>query len=81
MISNLFKARKNCIAQYIYVDFINNIVCKLKHVIKVIVQNIKKKLNIYDDHTILKKIVRSDRSRAITEVIIIDLRMYLSYQS
>ena len=76
MTSNLFKVRKNRIAQYIYVDLINNIICKFEHVIKFIVRNIKKKLNIYDNHTILKEIVKSDRSRAIIEVIIIDLRIY-----
>ena len=77
MISNLFKVRKNCIAQYIYADLINSIICEFEHVIEFIVRNIKRKLNTYDDYTILKEIVKSSRSRAITEVIIIDLRMYL----
>ena len=81
MTSNLFKARKNRIAQHIYVDFINNVICELEHVIKLTVRNIKRKLNTYDDHTISKKIVKLNRPRAITEVMIINLRIYLFHRS
>ena len=80
MTLNLFKARKNCIAQHIYVDLINNVICELEHVIKFIVRNIKRKLNTYNDHTISKEIVKSGRPRAITEVMIIDLRIYLLHR-
>ena len=38
-------------------------------------------MNTYDDYIILKEIVKSDRSRAITEVMIINLRMYLFHRS
>ena len=81
MISNLFKVRKNRIAQHIHADLINNVICELEHVIKLIVRNIKRKLNTYDDYTVSKEIVKSGRPRAITETMIIDLRMYLLYRS
>ena len=81
MASNLSKARKDRIAQHIYADLINSVICELEHVIKPTVRNIKRKLNTYDDHTTSKKIVKSDRPRAITEVMIIDLRMYLLHRS
>ena len=81
MILNLFKAQKNCIAQHIYVGLINSVICELEHVIKLIVRNIKRKLNTYGGHTTSKEIVKSDRLHAIIEVIIIDLRMYLLYRS
>ena len=71
---------KDRIAQHIYVDLINNVICELEHVIKLIVRNIKRKLNTYNDHTILKKIVKLNRSRAITEIMIIDLKIYLCYR-
>ena len=58
-----------------------SVIYELEHVIKFIVRNIKRKLNTYDDHTILKEIVKSGRSRAITEVMIINLRMYSLYRS
>ena len=78
---NLSKARKNRIAQHIYAGLTNSVICELEHVIKLIVRNIKKKLNTYGGHIISKEIVKSDRPRAITEAMIIDLRMYLLYRS
>ena len=81
MTSNLFKARKDRIAQYIYADLINSVIYELEHIIKLTVRNIKRKLNTYDNHTISKKIVKSDRSRAITEVMINDLKIYLLHRS
>ena len=81
MASNLFKARKDRIAQHIYVGLINSVICELEHVIKPTVRNIKRKLNTYSGHTVSKEIVKSNCSRAITEVMTIVLRMYLLHGS
>ena len=63
----------------IYADFTNGAICKLERVSKSTVQNIKRKLNTYGGHTISKELAKSGRSRAITEVMAVDLRIYLLY--
>ena len=78
---SLSKTRKDRIAQHIYVGLINDVIYELEHVVKSTVQNIKKKLNTYEGHAASKKLAKSKRSRTITEVIIIVLRMYLFYRS
>ena len=79
--SNLFKARKDRIAQHIYVDLINDVIYELEHVVKSTVRNIKKKLNTYEDHAASKEFAKSKRLRAIIEVITVVLKMYLLHRS
>ena len=80
-VSSLFKARKDRIAQHIYIGLINGVIYELKHVVKSIVQNIKRKLNMYEDHATSKKFAKSKRSRTITEIITVILKIYLLYRS